>query len=146
MSKELSSSGKALTLSIITPEKPVLEKRVEFIAFPAYNGECGVLPGHARFLAELVAGIVRIQAQGETQTLAISGGYAEVHPDRVDLFCETAEVSDDINEERARLAKESALHQISKAQNSEDLAKAEAALKRAIIRLKVSQRTKRSSR
>ena len=42
--------NKKLRLQIITPQRPVLDKLVDFVALPAYKGEMGILPGHIQYL------------------------------------------------------------------------------------------------
>ena len=46
--------NKKLRLQITTPQKPVLDKEVDFVVLPAYEGEMGVLPGHAPYVAILL--------------------------------------------------------------------------------------------
>ena len=41
----------SLDLRVVTPEKPVFEGPVEFVVVPAHDGDVGILPRHARFLA-----------------------------------------------------------------------------------------------
>src|SRR5258708_3905082 len=93
-----------IALEVITPEKLALKDDVDFVVLPAYEGECGILPGHTHFLAQLVPGSLRIKKGDDVQHFAISGGFGEVHPDRVSVFAETAEMATDIDAERARLA------------------------------------------
>lgn len=129
-----------ISLEIVTPEKFILKDEVDFVVLPAFEGEMGILPGHAPLLAQLVAGELRIKKGSEVQLFAISGGFAEVHPHKVEIFSETAEMSKEIDQERARLAAEKAKSALSKEFTTpEDLAKAQAALRRALVRLRVSE-------
>jgi len=128
-----------ISLEIVSPEKPVLKDDVDFIVIPASDGEIGILPGHTHLLAELAVGEMRITKGGEVQLFAVSGGFAEVHPDRVSVFAETAEMAKEIDAERARLAAEKAKQALSRAVNSQDLENAQAALRRALMRLHVSE-------
>lgn len=131
--------AKKIDLEIISPERLVLKDEVDFVVLPAYRGQMGVLPGHAPLLAQLVEGELKIKKDDNTEIMAVSGGFVEVHPHSVKVFAETAEMEKEINTERARLAAERARQEITKAASPEDLAKAQAALRRALLRLRVSE-------
>ena len=129
-----------LTLELITPERPAFSGEGDFVVLPAWEGELGVLPGHAPFLVQLKPGEVRFKTGDETMFFAVSGGFAEIRDDKVALFAETAEMSDSIDEERAHQALERAKAELlDKNLDSLTLAQTEAALRRAQVRLKVAQ-------
>ncbi len=78
----------ALKLSVVTPERPVLEAEVERVEAPGTEGEFGVLPGHERFLAPLAEGELRyVDGQG-SHSLKITGGFAEVTAERVTVLAD----------------------------------------------------------
>ena len=128
-----------IDLEIVTPERLVLKDEIDSLVLPAYEGQMGVLPGHAPLLAQLVEGELKIRRGEDVQVLAVSGGFAEVHPDNVKIFAETAEMEKEIDVERARLAAERAKKDLSQAATPQDIANAQAALRRALIRLRVSE-------
>jgi F-type H+-transporting ATPase subunit epsilon len=138
--------GKQLSLEIVSPERPVAEQEVDFVVLPAVDGEIGILPGHAPLLTVLGLGELRISVGNEVTTFAVSGGFAEVRPNRVSVFAEAAELSKEIDVERARLAAERAKQEISKAANPEDLSRAQASLRRALLRLHISEGMSRRHR
>lgn len=127
-------------VELITPERLALSENVDFIAAPAANGEVGILPHHAPLLAQLTNGVLRLVAGGSTQYFAVSGGFLEVQTgSRVSIFAETAEFAEDIDIERARLAAERAKEKIHETDlTGKELAAVEAALTRALLRLKVA--------
>ncbi len=134
---------KTLTLEMITPEKVALQGQADFVVLPAQEGEMGILPGHAPFLVQLKAGEVRVTQNGGLSHFAVSGGFAEIRDDKVSLFAEAAELADQIDAERARQALEKAKAEISRKDiDPLTLAAAEAALRRAQIRLVISERRK----
>ena len=138
--------AKSISLEIVTPERLVLKDEIDFVVLPAAEGELGILPGHTPLLAQLKDGELRITRNDETRLFAVSGGFAEVHPSKVAVFAETAEMEKEINVERARLAAEKSKKEISKAASPQDLAKAQAALRRALLRLRVSEGLSRRRR
>lgn len=137
---------KKISLEIITPEKLALKEDADFIVLPAYEGEMGILPGHTHLLTQLAAGELRVKQEGALRFFAVSGGFVEVHPDKVQVFAETAELAEEIDAERARLAAQKAKTQLTQAATQQDLAAAQAALRRALIRLRVSEGLSRSQR
>lgn len=131
-----------IKVDVITPEKLAISEEVDFIAAPASDGEVGILPGHAPLLTKLGIGELRLKKGNDIKFIAVAGGFLEVQSgDRVAIFAETAELSEEINEERARLAAERAKQHIKELKDPSqlNLLEAEAALNRAIIRLKVAQ-------
>ncbi len=133
-------------LEIITPERITFSEQVQFLSVPAYDGELGVLAGHTPLLAQLAAGLVRFKKESGEETVALSGGFLEVHPDKTVVFAETAELAEEIDAERARQAAERAKSQLASAGKGPDFAAAEAALRRALIRLRAAERIQRKSR
>jgi len=128
-----------ITLELITPERAAFSGAVDFVVLPAWEGEMGVLPGHAPFLVQLQPGEVRFRDGGQSCHFAVSGGFAEVRGDRVSLFAETAEMADSIDAERARQSLERAKAELQKKDlDPMTLASAEAALRRAQVRLRVA--------
>lgn len=130
-----------LSLEILTPERTVLESpRVEFVVFPALEGEMGILPGHLPLLAQLREGELRIHEGGEVRHFAVSGGFAQVSSDKISVFAETAEMAEEIDAEQARQALEKARARlVQKELDPLTLAQAEAAARRAAARLKVAE-------
>ena len=78
-------------LQLITPEKILFEGAVTQAQLPGSEGEFGVLPGHAPTIATLQEGTVAIDPEGDARLeFAISGGVAEVTPERVTLLVTVA--------------------------------------------------------
>lgn len=125
-----------IPVSVVTPERPTWEGEVDALTLPAYDGQMGILPGHAPLLAQLVPGTVLMRIGEETRLLAVTGGFVEVHNGRVALFAESAELAEEIDAERARHAADKARSAL-KASSSDKLdAAAVAALERALARLR----------
>jgi len=133
---------KHLTLELVTPEKVAWSAPADFVVLPASGGEMGVLPGHQPFLVRLGAGEVRVTAGEEIKRFAVSGGFAEIKDDTVSLFAETAEDATQIDSERAHQALEKAKAVVKPGLDPMQLAEAEAAIRRAQVRLRVSRRGK----
>jgi F-type H+-transporting ATPase subunit epsilon len=80
----------SLDLRVVTPERPVFEGAVESVVVPAHDGEVGILPRHARFLAMLGAGALRARAAAGPVRLYVEGGFVQVADDRVTVLCDLA--------------------------------------------------------
>ena len=139
----------SLTLRVITPEEIVIDTSVSMVTFPALDGSMGVLPRHAPMVAALDAGQLAFEVDGERQEMFISGGFAEVRENTVRVVTEASEPASDIDVERAARAAERArerLHAFRSRDDGEpfDLFRAEAALRRALMRKLVAGRSRRA--
>ncbi len=124
---------------IVTAERVVLSDEVDQVNAPTKDGRVGILPRHAPLLTILDIGELDI-IKGDVRTpFAVTGGFMEVLPNRVTILADAAERADEIDEARAEEARRRAEEQIAQRRSDQDMALAEAELRRAIIRLKVAQ-------
>jgi F-type H+-transporting ATPase subunit epsilon len=126
-----------LQLEIVTPERSVLTEQVDEVVLPSLEGYMGVLPGHAPLLTQLDVGEVSYRVGQQRKYLAISGGYAEVQRGSVSVLARTAELSEEIDLERAKRAKEKAESALKSDLPPDQFRHFEAHLKRAISRIGV---------
>lgn len=129
---------KTLTVSVVTPDGPVLEEDYEMVSCKAETGELGILPGHIPLVAPLSISALRLKKNNEEDLVAISGGFIEVRPDQVTILSPAAERSDSIDIERALEAKERA-EKLLASEKDIDKVRAQSALQRAINRLEISR-------
>jgi F-type H+-transporting ATPase subunit epsilon len=129
-----------ILLEIVTPEKRVLSEMVDIVVAPGEEGEFGVLPHHIPFLTKLKVGELHFRSGAATRFVAIMGGYAEVLPDHVTILAPAAEEATDIDVMRAKAARERAERRLAEVKDRFQFVRAEAALQRAIARLKVAER------
>lgn len=87
-----------LTLEIVTPEARVYTDTIDSVVIPTIEGEIGVLPGHIPLLTQVEHGELRVTKGTETLFLAVSGGFAEVGGDRVNVLAEYAISEEKIDE------------------------------------------------
>ncbi len=81
----------AIALSIVTPERTLVELTVDSVLAPGAEGEFGVLPAHEPYVTPLQAGEVRYVVEGQSQRVRISGGFAEVTQERVTVLATSEE-------------------------------------------------------
>lgn len=127
--------SKKLLLEIVTPDRKVLSQDVDYVGAPGAMGEFGVLPNHIPFLSALGVGNLYYKDAGKTHYIFVSGGFAEVSPDKVTILAEAAEKAAEIDVERARKAQERAQQRLARTQEKIDYARAQAALRRSLARM-----------
>ncbi len=125
-------------LDIVTAERVAYSEEVDAVIAPGVEGQLGILPHHAPLMTTLQAGELRARKGGEEFSLAISGGFLEVRPDRVIVLADAAERAEEIDLARAEEAKRRAQERLSHPRPGIDAARAEAALHRSLARLKVA--------
>ncbi len=127
-------------LEIVTPTKVIDCGAVDYLRAPSDDGLFGVLRGHTRAMISLAVGEIKVTAGGSDRFFATNGGYADIHPGRVQLLVETAEEASDIDSARAKAAAGRAEERVHERSPEIDNARAEAALHRAVNRLSVAGR------
>ena len=90
--------------TVITPERQVLDTEATFLAFPAHDGEIGVLRNRAPLLCKLGTGVLRIEAAPSGRRLFIDGGFVQVLRNRVTILTEQALLADEIDVGQTRAA------------------------------------------
>ena len=79
-----------LTVSVISPEKTLFEGSVDSLVAPAFDGEVGILPGHAPMMTLLGKGTLRLGAEGNAGRFQVEGGFLQVVDDTVRVVTERA--------------------------------------------------------
>ena len=130
-------------LDIVTAEKLIYSGDVDIVIAPGSEGQLGILPHHAPLMTALDAGELIARKGTEEYTLAISGGFLEVLPDRIIVLADAAERAEEIDISRAEAAKKRAQENLAHSASQVEVAAAEAALHRAIASIEVADRVKR---
>ncbi|MEK6196865.1 MAG: F0F1 ATP synthase subunit epsilon [Desulfobacterales bacterium] len=132
-----------INLEVVTPKGPIVSEEVDIVTAPGFAGEFGVLANHAPFLSTIKIGTLRYKKDGTEEELMVSGGFCEVSNNKITFLVESAERGHEIDADRALQAKERAekrLLQAREQQENFDRTRAEAALQRALARLRIAQR------
>ena len=130
-----------MTLQIITPDAVVFEGQSTFFVGKAIDGQFGILPNHAPMIIALDLAPLRIdQPDGTSRELAVFGGFCEIEHNKVSIVTPNCESPEAIDIDRAKRAKERAEGRLSNPTPDIDVERAELALARALLRLKVTQR------
>ncbi|TSA19430.1 F0F1 ATP synthase subunit epsilon [bacterium] len=130
---------KVFKLEIVTPKKIVFSGDVISFSAPGVVGGFQVLKSHAPLLSNIAVGEVKlIDVSGTESRYATTGGFVEVHDNKVIMLAETAERSDEIDVPRAEDARDRARKRLAEKAQKTDIDRARLALFRAMNRLKVS--------
>ena len=129
-----------IQLEIVTPTRILDEGQVSYVRCPGADGSFGVMVNHIEGIIVLDVGEVKVRKDNQDKYLAISGGYAEIMEDRLELLVESVEKSSEINAERAKMSMERARTRKSEQDPELNEARIKASLSRALNRLRVSKR------
>ena len=129
-------------LQIITLDRVTYEDDVDLVVLPGIDGQLGVLPQHAPIVTALQTGEIVARKSGEEASIAVSGGFVQVSPESVVVLADAAEHAEEIDIERAQAARDRAQQRVEERPSvtDVDVARAELALARSLIRLKVAEK------
>ena len=129
-----------LSVEIVTVERTVLtQDGIDEVIAPGIEGELAVLPQHAAFMTMLKPGELILKRGNDEIPFSVTGGFFEVLDDKVIVLADAAERADEIDIARAEEARERARLAIERRESTVDIAAAQAALQRALIRLRVAE-------
>ncbi|RZU32855.1 F0F1 ATP synthase subunit epsilon [Blastococcus saxobsidens] len=125
-----------LQVELVAVERKIWSGEATTVVARTTEGELGILPGHAPLLGQLAdGGVVTIRTEsGEDLVVAAHGGFLSVSEAGVSILAETAEISSEIDVERAREA-------LRRAEGEDDSPEALAAARRAQSRLRAAGQT-----
>lgn len=132
--------AKEFNLKITTCDRSFYDGPCESIVLPAIDGEHGVLADHESMVTAIVSGECRFTANGKQNIIAVGQGFAEIKPEQVEVIVDTAEYPEEIDARRAEEAKIRAEEAMRQKQSILEYNHSQAALSRAMTRLKVKGR------
>jgi F-type H+-transporting ATPase subunit epsilon len=80
-----------LSVSVISPEATLFTGEAESVVAPAFDGEVGILTGHAPMITALGSGTLSVQNAGSIQRFNVDGGFLQVVDNHVRIVTERAE-------------------------------------------------------
>ncbi len=125
-------------LKIITHENIIFDEDVNEIYLRGKDGEFGILKGHEPIMSALDIGVTKIVQDNDTKLFTTMGGILQFKDDEAILLTDAGEFGGDIDVSRAKEAKERAEARLADSSASVNAKRAEAALARAMVRLKVA--------
>ena len=131
-----------IQLQIVSADRSLLNETVDEVVIPGFDGYFGVLPGHTPFLAVLQVGELWYRQGQQKHYISIAFGFAEVLPDRVTILAQIAETADEIDLARAEAAKKRAEERLARPTVDMDAERARISLLKSLIRLQVATRAR----
>ena len=101
------------------------------------------MPQHAPIFTLLQPGEIRVKKGGQDDNIFVTGGFLQITQEKVVVLADAGELVQDIDEERARRAKERAEERLNQKESDTDIPRAENALHRSVIRLRIAERNKK---
>lgn len=129
--------GKTLRLRIVTPERTIVDEQVNSVRLHGVDGDYGILANHAPMMTACEPGVLTYTPpDGAPVDLLVTDGFAEVRDNVLTIVCEAGESVGAIDVERARAAEQKAREMLKDRASlaSEEVIRAEAALRRALAR------------
>ncbi|HXH78226.1 F0F1 ATP synthase subunit epsilon [Nocardioides sp.] len=128
-------SDSTLHVELVAADRLVWSGEAKMVIARTTEGDVGILAGHAPLLSVIIEGVVDVQtAEGETWVAAVDAGFMSVANNRVSILSERAEMSHEIDLEKARQDLERAQ---ASGENSDD---AKEAVRRAEARIRAVER------
>jgi len=129
-----------IQLHIVSADRMLVNEAVDEVEIPGAEGYFGVLPGHTPVLALLGAGELWYRQGTEKHYLSMAVGFAEVQPDQVTILAQIAELATEIDLARAEAAKKRAEERLARPTVDMDAERARISLLKSLIRIQVATR------
>ena len=126
-----------MKLTIVTPERTVVDEEVDAVYGNAVDGMIGILPKHVPPVTPLKIGVMSYAKNGQKFPLAVMGGILGTDGQKVTVLSDAAELGTEIDSVRAQHARERAEAQLRQLEDKTDIAVGQQSLARAMTRLKL---------
>jgi F-type H+-transporting ATPase subunit epsilon len=130
----------AFKLEVTTPTGQVYSKDVDMVTLPGQEGEMGILPQHAPLIALLGDGEIIARRGNEEDRLLVTGGCAEITPERVAILTVYAIDAAAIDENKAEEARARAEARLKEKISPEEVALVQASLSHSLAQLRHKRR------
>ena len=116
----------SLTVDVVSAENEIYSGEATFVSLPGEQGDLGIYPNHAPLITKIKPGVVTIKKDGSNdETIFVAGGILEVQPRSITVLADTAIRAEDLDEGRLLDAQKKAQEELSKLENTEQIASVE---------------------
>lgn len=130
------ASDNSFIVKITAPDRLFYSGNADMIELTTTEGQIGVYKGHIPLTAVIAPGTVRIyETEGQVKSAALISGFVEILQDKVEILAEDILWPDEIDVKRAEEARLRAERRIAEKATDTNLARAELALKKAVVRI-----------
>lgn len=133
-------AGNCFNLKVYSPNRIFFEGEVDMIELTTTEGEMGIYKNHIPLTAIVAPGILRIHKDGEVKEASLVEGFLQILPEEVIVLSEACEWPEEIDIHRAEEAKIRAERRLASSESNINYDRAEIALKKALIRLSLTNR------
>ncbi len=131
----------SFNLKVIASDKVFFDGKCQSLVAPLYDGKIGILANHSNAIMAIETGEMKITAEnGDVFEAFVSTGFMEILDGDVTICVISAERPEDIDEYRARQAKERAEEELRQELSIREYYKTTASLARAMERIKVKKK------
>ena len=134
--------AKLFGVKVICPERMFFEGEAEMLEMRTTEGEIGVFADHIPLTAVVAPGVLRIKNGEETKEASLNEGFVEILGDKVIILAESCEWPEEIDVNRAQEAKARAERRLKGEEGEIDVARAEIALRKALVRIDLAGKYK----
>lgn len=127
--------AETMKLQVITPDKEFFHGDVSMVELNTADGELGVYPQHIPLTTAVAPGVLKIHQDGQVKKAALLSGFLQILPEKITILAEVCEWPEEIDGARANEARIRAERRLTEHSPETDIARAEAALQRALVRL-----------
>ena len=110
----------SLNLRVLAPDQSVFDDTADEIILPSTTGLLGVLPGHISMVTAIDFGVLRVLKNGNWDSIALTGGFAEVESNEVTVLVNQAEMGNNIDSVKAEAELEQAKNQLIQAEDKKN--------------------------
>ena len=132
--------AKTFHLEIIATDRIFYQGECEHLVITAIDGLLGIMAGHEPLVTTLPTGELKYMVDGKWHYSAISDGFIQVMPDSSVILADTCELPEEIDVKLAEEERQRAQEKLRQKQSIQEYYQTQAALNRAINRLKISQK------
>ena len=137
-----------INCEIVSQDRLVYQGEADIVIIPGMSGQMGILAHHSPVLTALNYGIITVREKNNELNFTVSGGVAEVMPDKVTILADSAENVQEIDIERAIKARERAEERLklTLASDTDRYMRIASALKRSDLRLQAAKKFQKSGK
>lgn len=130
--------AETMRLQVVTPDGEFYYGSVTMVELNTADGQMGVYPMHIPTAAAAAPGVLKIHEKDQVKRAALISGFIQILPEKMTILAEVCEWPENIDGARANEARIRAERRLTEKSAETDLARAEAALKRALVRLSLA--------
>ena len=124
-----------MRLQIVTPDEAFFDGEVSMVELNTADGEAGIYPKHIPMVVAVALICFRSEMGTLPEKAALLSGFLQILPEKVTILAESCEWPENIDGKRANEARIRAERRLAEKNPQTDIDRAEAALKRALVRL-----------